>query len=314
MKNTNTLTIRDIIARAIDDGKLVSDRPIKVDDRIIFKSAGDGNIYVLNKATNRAYVYREGIGGLDKGKQVTLAVYKTQVDAVKQRVKAEAAKEERAKIAAWKKAHNEGENGVKPSVVDNSTINAPATKNAVLLDAEREDSGFDYRQGEDILSQSEADTYEEVGSDLLVEDKTDLTGFHRGVLTAWKSVKGRVVTMKDGSRKTYSPYIALTFNVDGTEFTSRAYAPQWNSFKIQANYGHRKLFSYMKDSVALNTLVGQTFDLWIKFNELLGKDGEFQAEFFDREDYAMKKRQRNIDAGAIRGNGYSRIVEERATR
>ena len=264
--------------------------------------------------TNKAYLYTVDGAQVVDFTPISLSKYNAQVDAYKARVKAEAAKAERERITQWKREHNEAQNGVKPSVVDNSAVNAPATKNAVLLDAEREDSGFDYRRGEDILSQSEADTYEEVGSDLLVEDKTDLTGFHRGVLTAWESVKGRVITLKDGSRKSYSPYIALTFNVDGTEFTSRAYAPQFNSFKIQANYNHRKLFTYMKDSVALDTLVGETFDLWIKFNELLSKDGEFQAEFYDREGYAMKKRQQNIDAGAIRSNGYSRIVEERATR
>lgn len=307
--------MKNYISNLIINNKLLNDHPIYTDQehtRLLLKTGN--SVYLFNKVTNKAYLYTVDGTQVVDFTPISLSKYNAQVDAYKARVKAEAAKAERERITQWKREHNEAQNGVKPSVVDNSAVNAPATKNAVLLDAEREDSGFDYRQGEDILSQSEADTYEEVGSDLLVEDKTDLTGFHRGVLTAWESVKGRVITLKDGSRKTYSPYIALTFNVDGTEFTSRAYAPQFNSFKIQANYNHRKLFTYMKDSVALDTLVGETFDLWIKFNELLSKDGEFQAEFYDREGYAMKKRQQNIDAGAIRSNGYSRIVEERATR
>ena len=308
--------MKNIINSLISDNKLIADKAINIPEKnlTIFQSAGDGNIYVYNSATKRAYQYIEGIGGLNNGKQISVKKFKAQCDAVRARAKAEASRAEREAVRKWQAAHGEAVDGVAPSIVDNSTVNAPATKNAVLLDAEREDSGFDYRRGEDILSATEAESYEQNDS-LLDEDKDEMVGYHRNaVLIGWENVKGWTETMKDGSQKFHSPYVSLKFDVDGKELVTRAYGPQFKSFKIQANYNYRKLFNWMKDSNALNTLVENhaDFEIWVKFNDMLGKNGEFQAEYYDREAYIARHPERVKMAPSAIRSGYNRPTENKA--
>lgn len=314
MKN---LTVKEIINDLLLGNRLGEDKAVTIENKlVIFQSAGDHNIYVYNKVTKRAYQYIEGIGGLNSGKQITTAQYKAQCDALKARKHADEVRAEREAINKWKREHNEAVDGVAPSVVDNNEVNAPATKTAVLLDAEREDSKFDFRKGEDILSVEEADTYEQKDS-LLDEDKDELVGYHRhAILTAWKNELGWVETLKDGSQKFHSPYVSLTFDLDGKELVTRAYSPQFKSFKIQANYNYHKLFEWMKDSNALNTLVDQQadFEVWVKFNDLLGKHGEYQAEFYDREAYMARHADKAKMAPSAIRSGYHRRTENEAIR
>lgn len=313
--------MKNIINNLITEGRLTEDTWVIWGEKKIqiVNNSTDHKIYVYNPETRRAASYVEGIGGVGGYKPVSLGAYNSVVSLLKKRLaaKAEEAKRERERIERWKAEHGEGDNGSKATVVDNSEINAPATKTAVLLDAEREDSKFDYRRGEDVLSRTEADSYEETDS-LLDEEKTDLRGHQRAVLTKWENVKGKVLTLKDGSQKFLKPYILLTFEINGELVASRAYSKQFASFKIQANQKFHGLFNYMRDSVALDELVGAEFDVWMKWNELLrtkeNPNGEWQADFYDEEAYkARKAREAQVSANSIRG-GNTRPTEKKATR
>lgn len=234
-------------------------------------------------------------------------------DAESLQLAAEGSRLERERIAKWKAEHGEAVNGTAQAVVDNTVVNAPATTNAVRLDAEREDSKFDGRRQDEVFgSMTEAEAYE-VTDSLLDEDKIDLSGYHKAKLIGWESIRGCKKTVKDGSIREYKPYVALTFVTEsGEELTSRAYVKQYGSFKIQANYRYKKLFTYTKDSVALNSLVGKTFDIWVHFNDLLGKNGEWQADFYDKAAYAARKSE-EAAVGRV-GSGNHRPTEDKACK
>lgn len=322
----NNITIGAAVAQAIAQGKILADRGYMIEGRKVYVSAADGCIYVLSASGKTATKYAaDG----SKAGNITLTQYNAQVTAIKARREAaklqeskvakeptskvgkellkaaEGAKAERERIEAYKKANGEAE-------ADNKHV-------AQMLDAEREDSKFDYRQAEDVLSRSEADSYEETDSLLDEEEKVDLRGHHKAELIGWENVKGHVNTQEDGSRKEYKPFIRLEFSVNGEVVKSRAYAPQWNSFKIQANRNYRGLFSYMKDSVALDELVGKTFDIWLKWNDLFYNEetkerGEWQADYYDVVAYrAQKAREARVDELSRRGSN-SRPTENKATR
>lgn len=348
----SSLNMNSFISSLIQSGKLVDCHAIYADanhSRVLLKIGN--TVYLHNTMTHRAYAYTVDADANVIGfKQTTLAKYNAQCAAVKAKLAAEKLQEskvasepkseagkglleealsnagvepakktepdddmpwedaraERERIEAWKKSHGEVAESQKHT--------------AVLLDAEREDSTFDYRNAEDILSQSEVESYEEKDS-LLDEEKTDLRGFHKGMLIRWENVKGKVTTAKDGSQIFHKPYVLLTFLVEGQEVPSRAYAAQFESFKRQANPRNHYIFSYTKDSVALNEMLNQTFDLWLSWNEMLGHmengkwiKGEWQAEFYDKEAYkARKAKEARVSELACRG-AYGRPTENKATR
>jgi len=191
----------------------------------------------------------------------------------------------------------------------NNTVNAPATKTAILLDAEREDSKFDYRQAEDILSVSEVEAYEEGKG--FFDDEAPIVelGYHKAVFTGWEEVKEAWKTARDGSRYLSKAYLKMKFSVKGLEFESRAYAKNFSSFQRQMNAKHHGIFNYTKCKQALNDLVGTEVDIWVVWNDTLNEE---QAEFFDREAWAARKReQAQVGADSVK-SGNKRSTENKA--
>lgn len=297
--NTNT-SKKTILSTIIADGTLIADHPISVMGRQILKSASDGYIYLYNVEAKRAFRYNaDGT----KATPITLDKFNAQVAAYKARAKAEAEINKRIR-----------------EKIEKFEAQTKTDHNAILLDAEREGSKFDYRQSDIIFSRNEAESYEETDS-LLDEDKKDLRGHHQAMLASWEEVKGKVTTAKDGSQRFSKPYILLTFVVDGETVPSRAYSKQYNSFKIQANQKFHSIFSYTRDSWALDELVGNTFDIWLHWNEMLGHrdedghwvPGEWQADFYDEAAYRARKAEQ-AKVGYVRGSGTNRPAENKATR
>ena len=96
--------MKKTIQTLIEKNALIADKAVRIGDCNIFRSAGDGKVYVHNKKTNRAYAY-DSNG--ENCKQMTLEAYNTQVSALQARMKAEAAKAEREKVAQWQAQHGE---------------------------------------------------------------------------------------------------------------------------------------------------------------------------------------------------------------
>ena len=298
--------MKNLINNLITSKKLVNDRPISIDgkdgSRILLKV--DNKIYLHNKQTNKAYVYTvDAAAEVIDFSPITLAKYNAVVTAYKTRM--EQAKADRAAAEARAK---EAER--KAQVVNNSAVNAPASSVAVRLDAEREDSKFDYRRSEEIFSCSEAEAYEQ-GKDLIDDDEAPVfeLGYHKAYFKAYESVKGKISVGQDGQRYESAPYVKFTFTVNGADFTTRAYEKGLKSFKRQMNKTHNGIFEYTRTSQALETLKGCPVDIWIKWNDVLN---ELQADFYDVEAYkAYKAKQAQI--GNVRG-GYGRPTENKATR
>ena len=307
---TNTNTSKNLID-VILEHNIQADTPVKFEGRQIFKSSTTGKIYICNPDTKRAFVY-DADG--KNCKAISLECFRTQLKAVLARVQRDVEADRRIR-----------------EKVQKFEAEKRTDHNAVLLDAEREDSKFDYRQGEDVLSRTEADSYEETDS-LLDDDKTDFRGYHKATLVSWVNCKGWVETVKDGSQRFHKAYILLNFSIDGEIVPSRAYSKQFESFKIQMNQKHHGIFRFMKDSVALDEVVGTQVDVWVKWNELLGHwelngqwlqrrdagaewvQGEWQADFYDAEAYkARKAREAQVGVGSIKGS-YTRPTEKKATR
>lgn len=85
--------------RTLNETNFSADRTVIVDGRQVFKSAGDGKVYVYNPATKKAYRY-EADGSANK--QITLAEYNVQVAAVKARREAKLLEADRERIAQAK--------------------------------------------------------------------------------------------------------------------------------------------------------------------------------------------------------------------
>jgi len=300
--------MKNLINNLITSKKLTDTNAVKADNRIFVKSGN--KVYYYNPQTNKAYLYTVD----DKAQVVdftptTLTKYNAAKDAYLKRVEAAKAQAEREKIAAWKKAHNEGDNGQKPQVVDNSAVNAPASSVAVRLDAEREDSKFDYRRSEEIFSRSEAEAYEDLGGFFEDDEGVISLGHHKAVYLRSEVERARTYVGRDGQTYEQKAYLKMTFEVEGKEFTTRAYRMHFNSFKIQANQKFHGIFTYTKESQALEELVGQTFDIWVVYNDMIR---ELQADFYDKAAYAARKAEQ-AKAGFVRG-GYGRPTENKATR
>ena len=293
--NTNTNTSKTLISAILARG-IEADTFVKLEGRQVLKSSTSGKIYICNPETKRAFIYEADGTGC---KAISLDQFRNQCKAAQARVQREVETNKRIR-----------------EKVQKFEAQTRTDHNAVLLDAEREDSKFDYRRAEDILSRTEADSYEETDS-LLDEDVKDLRGHHKAVLVSWENVKGRVETAKDGSQRFYKPNVLLTFSVDGELVPSRAYTKQWESFKIQANQKFHGLFNYMKSSKVLDELVSAEFDIWLKWNELFynretNTQGEWQADFYDAAAYRARKAEQ-AKAGFVRGS-YGRPTENKATR
>lgn len=192
----------------------------------------------------------------------------------------------------------------------NTSVNAPETKTAILLDAEREDSKFDYRQAEEIFSRSEAEAYEDRGGFFDDEAPVVELGYHKAVLIGWEEVRSKAYCGRDGQRYEAKAYLSLTFMVGNAELKTRAYGKQFNSFKIQMNKAYRGLFDYTPAKEALGKLVGKNVDIWVQYNDVLG---ELQADYYDKEAYARYRAERNqVDASSIRGGSKNRPTEKKA--
>lgn len=194
----------------------------------------------------------------------------------------------------------------------NNTVNAPASKTAILLDAEREDSRFDYRQAEEIFSRSEAEVYEDCGGFFDNDEPIVTLGYHKAVLAGWKEVRSKAYTGRDGQRYVAKAYVELTFMVGNAELKTRAYGRQFNSFTIQMNKAYKGLFNYTKATEALNSLVGKYVDIWVEYNDVLG---ELQAEYYDKAAYARYRAEKNqADAAQIRGGSKNRPTENKVCK
>jgi len=227
----------------------------------------------------------------------------------KNEVKTEAMTE-RERIERWQREHGEIK-GQPPVIVDNGDT-APGTKVGTLLDAERDDSRFDFRQQDEILgSMSEAEAYE-VGKDFFDDDPEVVTlGHHKAIFSGWESVRDTWKTARDGSRYLAKAHVVLSFMVDGTELKSRTYSGGFESFKRQMNYSHSGIFKYTPARQALDTLKGETVDIWVIYNDTLN---ELQAEFFDRKAWEARKAQEAQADPSSRRAGNGRPTERKATR
>lgn len=297
--------MKNLINNLITSKKLVNDRPISIDgkdgSRILLKV--DNKVYLHNKQTNKAYVYTvDAAAEVIDFSPITLAKYNAVITAYKTRM--EQAKADRAAAEARVK---EAER--KAQVVDNSAVNAPASSVAVRLDAEREDSKFDYRRSEEIFSRSEAEAYEDLGGFFEDEEGVISLGHHKAVYLRSEVERARTYVGRNGQTYEQKAYLKMTFEVEGKEFTTRAYRMHFNSFKIQANQKFHGIFTYTKESQALEELVGQTFDIWVVYNDMIR---ELQADFYDKAAYAARKAEQ-AKAGFVRG-GYGRPTENKATR
>jgi len=297
--------MKNLINNLINTKKLVNDRPISIDgkdgSRILLKV--DNKVYLHNKQTNKAYVYTvDAAAEVIDFSPITLAKYNAVCTGYKTRM--EQAKADRAAAEARVK---EAER--KAQVVEATSINAPATTTAVRLDAEREDSKFDYRRSEEIFSRSEAEAYEDLGGFFEDEAGVISLGRHKAVYLRSEVERARTYVGRDGQTYEQKAYLKMTFGVEGKEFTTRAYRMQFNSFKIQANQKFHGIFTYTPESKALDELVGQTFDIWVIYNDMIR---ELQADFYDKAAYAARK-AKQAQAGNIRG-GYGRPTENKATR
>lgn len=292
MKNStiNTTETRKNLIDVILEHGIEADTPVKFDGRLVFKSSSTGKIYICNPETKRAFQY-EADGKGCKG--ISLETFKTQHKAVMARVQRETEADRRIR-----------ENTQKFEAQQRTD------HNAVLLDAEREDSKFDYRRSEEIFNRSEVEAYEQ-GKDLIDDDEAPVfeLGYHKAYFKAYESVKGKISVGRDGQRYESAPYVKFTFTVNGADFTTRAYEKGFESFKRQMNKTHNGIFQYTRTSQALETLMGCPVDIWVKWNDVLN---ELQADFYDVEAYkAYKAKQAQI--GNVRG-GYGRPTENKATR
>jgi len=291
MKNStiNTTETRKNLIDVILEHGIEADTPVKFDGRLVFKSSSTGKIYICNPETKRAFQY-EADGKGCKG--ISLETFKTQHKAVMARVQRETEADRRIR-----------ENTQKFEAQQRTD------HNAVLLDAEREDSKFDYRRSEEIFSRSEAEAYEDLGGFFEDEEGIISLGHHKAVYLRSEVERARTYVGRDGQTYEQKAYLKMTFEVEGKEFTTRAYRPQFNSFKIQANQKFHGIFAYTKESQALEELVGQTFDIWVIYNDMIR---ELQADFYDKAAYAARKAEQ-AKAGFVRG-GYGRPTENKATR
>lgn len=287
--NTTTETRKTLIDVILQHG-IEEDTPVKFEGRQVFKSSTTKKVYICNPETKRAFQYNADGTGC---KAISLEVFRTQLKAVLARVQRETEADKRIR-----------------EKVQKFEADKRTDHNAVLLDAEREDSKFDYRRSEEIFSHSEVEAYEQ-GKDLIDDDEAPVfeLGYHKAYFKAYESVKGKISTGQDGQRYESAPYVKFTFTVNGADFTTRAYEKGLKSFKRQMNKTHNGIFEYTRTSQALETLKGCPVDIWIKWNDVLN---ELQADFYDVEAYkAYKAKQAQI--GNVRG-GYGRPTENKATR
>lgn len=287
--NTTTETRKTLIDVILQHG-IEEDTPVKFEGRQVFKSSTTKKIYICNPETKRAFQYNADGTGC---KAISLEVFRTQLKAVLARVQREVEADKRIR-----------------EKVQKFEADKRTDHNAVLLDAEREDSKFDYRRSEEIFSKSEVEAYEQ-GKDLIDDDEAPVfeLGYHKAYFKAYESVKGKISVGQDGQRYESAPYVKFTFTVNGADFTTRAYEKGLKSFKRQMNKTHNGIFEYTRTSQALETLKGCPVDIWIKWNDVLN---ELQADFYDVEAYkAYKAKQAQI--GNVRG-GYGRPTENKATR
>lgn len=287
--NTTTETRKTLIDVILQHG-IEEDTPVKFEGRQVFKSSTTKKVYICNPETKRAFQYNADGTGC---KAISLEVFRTQLKAVLARVQREVEADKRIR-----------------EKVQKFEADKRTDHNAVLLDAEREDSKFDYRRSEEIFSKSEVEAYEQ-GKDLIDDDEAPVfeLGYHKACFKAYESVKGKISVGQDGQRYESAPYVKFTFTVNGADFTTRAYEKGLKSFKRQMNKTHNGIFEYTRTSQALETLKGCPVDIWIKWNDVLN---ELQADFYDVEAYkAYKAKQAQI--GNVRG-GYGRPTENKATR
>lgn len=199
------------------------------------------------------------------------------------------------------------------TVVNNDRLNAPATKTAVRLDAEREDSRFDGRHADSIFSKTEAEAYEDCGSPLDDSPVVEL-GYHKAKIEGFEVVRSIGYTDKDGNKCVKQGYVKLTLAVEnGETFETRLYrkGPAGiDSFKIQVNKAFHGLFNYTPESKGFESMVGERIDVWVKYNDMLN---QLQAEYYDVEAYKQYKAQR-AQAGYVRAGYNTRSTENRATR
>ena len=288
---TNTNTSKNLID-VILEHNIQADTPVKFEGRQIFKSSTTGKIYICNPDTKRAFVYDANGKNC---KAISLECFRTQFKAVQTRVQRDVEADRRIR-----------------EKVQKFEAEKRTDHNAILLDAEREDSKFDYRQSEDILSTSEVEAYEEGKGFFDDEEEPAVTlGHHRAMFTKWEEVKETTKTARDGSRYVSKAYLKLTFMVNGTEFNSRCYGKAFESFKMNVNATHHGIFNYTKSSKVLDLLVGEFIDIWVIWNDTLN---ELQAEFFDRAAWEAKRaRKAQVAADSVRGS-YGRPTENKATR
>lgn len=194
----------------------------------------------------------------------------------------------------------------------NNNINAPASKTAILLDAEREDSKFDFRRADEIFSMSEAEAYEQTDTFTLDESEVITLGHHKAVFLGHEIVDGKAITGRDGERYVTKAYLKMKFLVDGVQLESRLYRKNFDiSFKKNINEAFRGLFKYTPESAALKFLEGKQIDIWVVWNDVLG---ELQAEYFDREAWEAERKERAKVGAETRRGSNSRPTENKATR
>lgn len=299
-------TMKNLINNLITDKKLVNYKPISIDGkdgaRILLKV--DKKVYLHNKVTNKAYIYIVDDNGVVVDfTPTTLAKYNAACAICKAQMEQAAldrkAAELRAKEAERKACYNEARN-----------INAPATQTAIRLDAEREDSKFDGRQATEIFSQSEAEAYENRGDFFDDEDPVVTLGYHKAIFLGYDVEAAKAYTGRDGERYETKAYLKMRFSVDGVEFVSRLYRAGMDSFKRNINKAYKGLFTYTPEKKAMELLVGEQIEIWVKYNDMLN---ELQAEYYDVEAYRAYKAEK-AKAAHIRRTGTNRVTENKATR
>ena len=286
--NTTTEARKTLIDVILQHG-IEEDTPVKFEGRQVFKSSTTKKVYICNPETKRAFQYNADGTGC---KAISLEVFRTQLKAVLARVQRETEADKRIR-----------------DKVQQFEAEKRTDHNAVLLDAEREDSKFDYRRSEEIFSRSEAEAYEDLGGFFEDEEGVISLGHHKAVYLRSEVERAKTYVGRDGQTYEQKAYLKMTFEVEGKEFTTRAYRMHFNSFKIQANQKFHGIFTYTKESQALEELVGQTFDIWVTYNDMIR---ELQADFYDKAAYAARKAEQ-AKAGFVRG-GYGRPTENKATR